>query len=345
MSQNELPPVCEIERNLANKLFCVYTEEGRPHLAFSPYLQKYYDGGLHSPLQQLSSMFSKWNSLIPPPEDKILNSWLAKIEIPELSINGITVFSQLQGSPAEIFLSLSRATGKLQKEIDEKIINAEQVMLFGAISITSVFEVLTWLITKEFKGKLSVFDISPIPINISRVYKKLGLIPENFDVEFIQSDVLSLPKDTPKADLIISDVLGYYLTPEQYRKLTGVIENTLSDNGMWLTRELIEPQGAPKPEDMSVGKSDNDEWIKRFDEFVKQLFNVELPVEDIQQFEKTRWTLVQTYPRLSGEDYLNMLPPNLRTLTTIRFSSEKLMKSDHPRIFETSIIEKGSGAS
>ncbi|MBU0569793.1 hypothetical protein KKB40_03355 [Patescibacteria group bacterium] len=337
MSQNELLPVNETERNLANKLFCVTTAERKTQLAFSSSLQKDYDGGLHSPLQQLSS-FSGWNSLIPPPEDKISSAWLGKIEIPELSRNGITVFSQLQGSPAEIFLSLSRVAKDLQKEIDDKIISAENVMLFGAISIPSVVETSTWLKTKGFEGKLSVFDISPIPIGIGRVYKQLGLIPANFDVEFTQLDVLSLPKDTLKADLIISDVLGYYLTPDQYVSLTGVIKNTLSDGGLWLTRELIEPQGAPKPEDMSVSKSDGNE-INRF---VKRLFNVELPVEDIQQFENTRWTLAQTYPRHSGEDYRNALPTGLKIVTTIGISSQTLMQSDNPRIFETSIIERQS---
>lgn len=339
MLQNELPPVNETEKNLANKLFCVATKEGKIQLAFSPSLQKDYDGGLHSPLQQLSS-FSGWNSLIPPPENEISNSWLGKTEIPELSRNGITVFSQLQGSPAEIFLSLSRVTRELQKEIDDKIINAECVMLFGAISIPSVVETLTWLKTKGFKGKLAVFDISPIPIGIGRIYKQLGLIPANFDVEFIQSDVLSLPKDTPKADLIISDVLGYYLTPEQYVSLSDVIKNTLSNGGLWLTRELIEPQGAPKPEDMSVSKSDGDEGVNAINRFVKRLLNVELPVEGIQQFEKTRWTLAPTYSRHSGKDYQNALPSGLDILSTIRISSQTLMQSNNPRIFETSIIQK-----
>jgi len=67
MSQNELPPVNETERDLANKLFCVTTTaERKTKLTFSPSLQRDYNGGLHSPLQQLSS-FSVWNSLMPPP--------------------------------------------------------------------------------------------------------------------------------------------------------------------------------------------------------------------------------------------------------------------------------------
>ncbi|PIP63996.1 hypothetical protein COW96_04995 [Candidatus Roizmanbacteria bacterium CG22_combo_CG10-13_8_21_14_all_33_16] len=337
MSQNELPPVNETERDLANKLFCVTTTaERKTKLTFSPSLQRDYNGGLHSPLQQLSS-FSVWNSLMPPPEDKISNSWSGKMEIPELSRNRVIVFSQLHGSPAEIFLSVSRVARDLQKEIDDEIIGAEQIMLFGAISIPNVVETLTWLKTKGFKGKLSVFDISPIPIGIGRIYKQFGLIS---DAEFIQSDVLSLPKNTPKADLIISDVLGYCLTPEQYVNLTRVVENTLSNGGLWLTRELIEPKGAPKPEDRSVSKSDGDERINRINRLVKRLFNVELPIEDIQQFENTRWNLAQTYPRHSGKDYQDALPSGLENVSTIRISSQTLMQSDNPRIFETSIIKK-----
>ena len=70
MLQNELPPVNETERDLANKLFCVVTTaEGKTKLTFSPILQGNYNGGLHCPLQQLSS-FCGWNSLIPPQKMK-----------------------------------------------------------------------------------------------------------------------------------------------------------------------------------------------------------------------------------------------------------------------------------
>ncbi len=336
MLKNELASdITETEKNLANQIFRVIIEEGKIRLAFSSSLQEKYNGGLHCPLQQLSS-FIKWGSLIPPSEDKISNLWLSITEIPDLSKNGITVFSELQGSPADMFLSLLRLTEELKNQVDEKITNAEQVMLFGAIGIPSVIETLTWLKTKGFNGRLSVFDLSSIPITIGQIYKQFGLIPNN--VEFIQLDVLSLTKDTQKSDLIISDVLGYYLTPEQYRELTSVIKNTLSDNGIWLTRELIEPKGPPKPEYRSVSGSKS--MIYEINRFVERLYNVKLPNEEIKQFQNTRWTLAETYSRPSGEDYLSMLPSSLKNLATIKTSSQKLIEQDNPRIFETSIIEK-----
>lgn len=341
MMQNELPPLNETERNLANTLFCVTaTADGKSFLNFSPTLRQEYDGGLHSPLQQLSSFYPEWDSLLPPPENKITDLWLNRRKIPEISKDGITVYPQLQGSPADIFLSLSETNSEVQKTIDDRISIAKQVMLFGAISIPSVMETITWLKTKEFKGKLSIFDISSVPIEVGKVYKKFGLLSSNFDVEFIKSDVLSLPQETSKADLIISDVLGYYLTPEQYTRLTGVIENTLSNSGLWLTRELVEPQGAPNPEDRTVLKLSPDERTNGFNRFIERLFSIKLPVEDIQQFENTRWAIAQTYSRRTGEEYRVNLPAGLKVVDTINVTSEALIKAQQQRIFETSIISK-----
>ncbi len=327
----------ETERNLAHQLFRIIEKDGKTRLAFSPELEKYYDGGLHSPLQQLSS-FCGWGSLIPPSEKEIKSLWLDKKATSEYG--DIKVFSQLRGSPSEIFLSLLNMPDELQEQIDHEITNAAHVMLFGAISIPSVVEALTWLKTKQFRGRLLVYDISSIPILIGRLYQQFGLIPADFNVEFIQSNVLSLPKNTPEANLIISDVLGYYLSPKQYTQLINVIKNTLSDNGTWLTRELVEPNGPPPPHARSVSKSDLNKRINTINEFVNRIFGVELPFETIQQFENQRWALVKTYSRQSGNEYLGNLPPDLKILETITISTEELLTDNKPRIFQTSIIKK-----
>lgn len=333
----------ETEKSLAKAIFCTTeTTEGDVQLTFLPALQQIYeecDYKLHSPLQQISS-FMKWGSLIPPPEREIINSWKGKQAIPDLSTNGVVVYPQLQGSPEDIFLALSGESKEIQRKIDDKISRAKQVMLFGAISVPSVVETATWLKTKGFKGKLSVFDISPIPVEIGRIYKKFRLLPQGFNIEFFQSDVLSLPSDTAKADLIISDVLGYYLTPEQYIKLMISVESTLTTDGIWLTRELIEPQGAPKPEDRTVSKLPPDKIIDGLNEFIERIFKVRLPKRVIQDFINTRWVMVKTYPRCSEKDYFQALPETLKIINSIRISSEALIKADQQRIFEICIIQK-----
>ncbi|MCS7092716.1 MAG: class I SAM-dependent methyltransferase [Patescibacteria group bacterium] len=187
---------------------------------------------------------------------------------------------------------------------------------------------------------MTVVDISAVPVEIGKRYRNLGLFTVNFEISFVQEDVLSLSTNDENPDLIISDVLGYYLTHAQYTKLTEVIEDLLLEGGIWLTRELIEPHGSPDPRQLTVLEIGQENRISGLNKFIHRVWGIELPIEDIQNFESIRWIMYETHPRSSRDEYFANLPKGLRVASSMATSTIGLINSEKPRIFEVAVIEK-----
>lgn len=331
---NELMPQMELNSHLSKAIFLTSRTDGRSDLAFSSRVQKYFDGGMHTPLQQLSFLQS-WGSLVPPEEQEIRKQW----HEPRPSLQAdLSVYPGLTGFPSDIFMSIENEPVILNQVVDS-ISRASDAVLLGAISIRSVVDTATYLKEKGFKGKLTVYDIQEAPLEIDRIYHEFGLLPKGLNIEFIRQDVMKL-EQRASADLVISDVLGYYLTPEQYRTLGSVITNILKQNGLWLTRELIEPNGPPIPEERNASGKRESDTTNPLNDYIEKTLGIRLDEKDIDEFEKTKWTRIPTYPRNRIDEYISSVPGELKSLSVIPFTTDQQLKSENRRIFNTIVYLK-----
>lgn len=332
----------ETENDLARNLFDL--EEFEPEkyrLRFSHKLQQLSSHNFHSPLLHFSEFNDHWQGLLPPPETKVVENWRSSLK--PVKKDGVLIFPELRGSTSGMFLMIANMENGGNERVNAKVENANSAKLFGVISIPSFFETATWLKTKGFRGKLEAIDISPIPLEIINAYKKRGLLPSQFQIELTQRDVVLPSESEASADLILSDVLGYYLPQHQYEILKKTVGHTLKNGGLWLTRELVEPMGQPLPNSRTVLPTQQtlNERFSKFGSFIKKYMGKEPEYKTIEDFENTRWLHLPTFPRKSNEDYLQPLPTNLAMVDSIGATSPALSPENQPpRIFHTSVIEK-----
>ncbi len=331
---NETTPQSELNSQLRNAVFSLSLTDNQSNLSFSPRVQRFFDGGMHTPLQQLSFLQS-WGSLIPPSELEVKRQWYNPK--PRLQ-DGLAIYPSLTGFPSDIFMSIENEP-TLLSQVTDKINHASNAVLLGVISIRSVIDTATYLKEKGFKGRLTVYDIQEAPLEIDRIYQEFGLLPKEITFEFVQQDVLKIEKDT-SADLIISDVLGYYLTPEQYQTLGNVISRMLKQHGLWITRELVEPNGPPEPEERDASGKRESDPINPFNQYIEKLFGFKLDTKIIDEFEKTKWVIVPTYTRKSLDEYTSSIPIELKMLGLIPITTVKQIESENPRIFNSVVYRK-----
>lgn len=114
-----------------------------------------------------------------------------------------------------------------------------------------------------------------------------------------------------------------------------MVSHNLKHDGLWIARELVEPNGAPKPVDRNAcGKKESDP-SDPLNKFIKRVFDVSLTQAVIDEFEQTKWIKTPTYSRKSVADYQKDVPNDLRPMGTIPVTSDKLFNSENPRIFNT----------
>ena len=331
---NETSPQSELNLQLRNAVFSVSQIKDKLNLTFSPRVQRFFDGGMHTPLQQLSFLQS-WGSLIPPSELEVKRQW--SDPKPRLQ-DGIYIYPSLTGFPSDIFMSIENEP-TLLSQVTDRIKHASNVVLLGAISIRSVIDTATYLEEKGFKGKLTVYDIQETPLEIDRIYQEFGLLPKDINIEFVLQDVLKL-EQYASVDLVISDVLGYYLTPEQYQTLGNAISRMLKQTGLWITRELVEPNGPPKPEERNASGKRESDPTNPLNKYIERLFGVRLDAKIIDDFEKTKWVRIPTYTRKSIAEYTSGIPVELRMLGVIPMTTVKQLDSENTRIFNSVVYIK-----
>ncbi|MBN2422286.1 hypothetical protein JXB41_03600 [Candidatus Woesearchaeota archaeon] len=172
--------------------------------------------------------------------------------------------------------------------------------------------------------------MSPVPIHLAQIYQEEGILPSN--IEFYTSSVLELSRDFLNefsSSLVITDVLGYYLSPREYRNLVGWIWNSLTLNGLWITRELVEPFGSPLPEKRTIGGDQFEEFGLFLDNYFP---GYEFTNQD-RELLMNRWALVNTYPRVFFEDYDSAK----KGLMDLQGSISATNTLDWSRIFITSV--------
>lgn len=289
---------------------------------------------VHSPLQQLFEFYHRWGGILPPKIDDLQQQWLRK-DPQENTEDGVVVLPELIGSPCDLFYSLEH--NGLSQDFWNFVEKAEMVLLLGVICLPSLYDMMSWLNSKNFCGVLQVYDISEVPLNVARVYKQFGLLPNAPKLKLVQKSVLNIA-DYNSAEIILSDVLGYYLPPEDYRKLIGQVCSTLTPGGIWLTRELIEPNGQLPPNQRTV-RMNYSQRLDNFNDFIEALLGTRIKSDDLAEWEATRWLKVPTYARKNRSEYFG----NVKDLTekaAIRSSSKPLWNTSSKRVFETVVFKK-----
>ncbi len=331
---NETRNLQSLEKTICAKLFSIKNDGNKSNnpILFSNDLQlNDQQPFFYSPLQQLFEFYHRWGSLLPPniTEREMEISHQVKDSVQR--IDDCVVVPELIGSPVDLFnsLELSNAGHKY----DALVKKAQRVKLLGAISLPSIYDVIIWLKNKGFSGVLDVYDISSIPLKIGQSYQELGLLPAGLQVNFINKPAQKIQKDG-QSDLIISDVLGYYLTPEDYSVLASAVANNLNAGGVWLTRELIEPNGEASLDNKTVRRS-YAERLNSFNDFIEKIFSFKLDLRILEEWENTRWSKAPQYSRKSKEEYLFRVPESLFLDFDLRVSSKPLWDSVNRRIFET----------
>jgi hypothetical protein len=336
---NETRNLQSLEKTIRAKLFSIqniHKKSDNPILFSNDLQPNGLQPIIHSPLQQLSEFYHRWGSLLPPNMEERVMETSHQPENVVQRIDNCTVIPELIGSPVDLFNSLEFE--KIGNQYNNIVKEAKKVKLLGAISLPSVYDVIIWLKNKGFSGVLEVYDVSSIPLKIGQLYQQLGLLPVGIQVNFINKSALEIQKDE-QTDLIISDVLGYYLTHKEYSRLATAITDNLRSDGVWLTRELIEPNGEA-PLDKKTVSRNHAEKLGSFNDFIEKQFGFKLDPEILEEWENTRWSKSPQYPRKSKEEYLADFPKTLTLESDIQVSSTPLWNSENRRIFETMIFKK-----
>lgn len=211
--------------------------------------------------------------------------------------------------------------------------------MLGAISFPSLYDVAIWLREQGFKGTLEIYDISPVTLQIGKVYQELGLLNDIPRIDFIHSDALNMQLSSA-ADIVVSDVLGYYLSPQRYNSLIDVVSRVLRKDGIWLTRELIEPNGAP-PSDKRHARGVDSEGLSDFNKFTERLLGAKLTDEQLAEWINTQWLRIPTYSRATDKDYFSKIPEGLSLVADVKTSSPALYNNkQNRRFFETFVFKK-----
>jgi len=292
------------------------------------------DGFVHSPLQQLWDFYNRWGSVIPPKPDALRNQWERK-DPSEFVDNGVIVEPELTGFPIDIFHALEH--GKTKGKFWDFVKNSGTAKLLGAISTVSLYDMMCWLKSKGFNGKLEVYDVSKVPLNAIKFFRDNGLLPNSPTVELKHKSVLEIVDDN-STDLALSDVLGYYLTPENYNTLTRRVNRVLKPRGVWLTRELIEPNGQ-LPAHLRTVRRGYSERLDKFNDFIESTVGLRMPDNELAEWEATRWLKVPTYARRNISEYFSELKGFIVD-DDIRSSSVPLWNTENKRVFETLVLRK-----
>lgn len=282
-----------------------------------------------------SRLLKSWSSVEPPKPDEIVATFSPEIVKRE---NGIFVLKEISGWPRDIFTALNIGDQSASLDLRSKIRNSNNVELFGASGPHSIYDVACFLGSHGYQGKLRVVDIASFPLEATRPYLKrgtFGLRSNQFNLA--NSSVLDLDL-AESADLILADVLSLYLSPKELSQLAVSTAERLSDSGLYITRDLVEPSGPPPPQKRSVsGQNEATELQK----FISDNYGVKMSLEEIQKRQDGIWAGIDTYPRSRVDDYIDPFRgAGLVLKQSIPITSEAIYETESPRIFYINVFEK-----
>lgn len=276
-----------------------------------------------------------WNSVKPPSWDKIIATFAPEIVRIE---NGVHVLKQISGMPRDIFIGLNVGDPSFLPILQSKVKSYNNVELFGAAGPVSIYDVACFLRSSEYQGELRVVDISSFPLDATRPYLEkgsFGLRPDQFNL--VNSSVLDLGADS-SADLILADVLSLYLSPDDLYRLAANTAQRLNSGGLYITRDLVEPNGSPPPQKWGVAGQNK---VPVLQEFLRENYGIEMSAEEIQERLDHIWTGIRTYPRSRVDDYTDPFrEAGLALRLSIPTTSEAIYKTKNPRIFYVNVFEK-----
>jgi hypothetical protein len=301
---------------------------------------------IHSPLSELMYIFySDWAGIAPPNPQSIRKEWVE----PKYQKSGVAgrqgvyVVDNFSSGPSGLFASLEilrREQAEFARNVaifEKSLSKMKEILLLGAISPTTVYSTAVYLEDKGFSGNLVATDLSPVPLNIAKKLNARFPFTKKISLEMIAADATTNLNDQlgeKRFGLVISDILGYYLSAKQYNWSTTNVDSLTTIGGYYLTRELTEPNVKETGfgQNVNVSASTNQEFLF----FLKKYFpSANYTAEDIANFLATRWP-TDTVRRKDSMEYLgeNNMNSKLSAHVVTAPSLESL------RVFETFLFKK-----
>lgn len=304
---------------------------------------------MHSPLSELMSIYlSNWGGIVPPNKEALENIWAKpRFKKKEMiaSRRGAYAVEGFDSSPSGLFASLEiikREQAELRKTIEtfeKAIAKMKEVLLLGAISPHTIYSTAVYLESKGFRGNLVATDLSPIPLNLAERINASFPFAKNLSLEMRSANAvtdLNNQFGQNRFGLVLTDILGYYLTPQQYNWATTNIDSLTTSGGYYLTRELTEPIVKEAGREQTVNIAGNTE--QDFLIFLKKYFpHANYTIEDIVEFLANRWPS-DTVPRKDPMEYVGENVMNSKLLAHVcNAPSESSV-----RVFDTFLYKKRS---
>jgi hypothetical protein len=316
-------------KKLSKQLFS-FDDNG--FIQYSNEISKLKDTTLHRfPLLHVIKPLSYYDSLIPH-----------KLE-PEYTTrrdnSGMLIFSKFSADPIETYFTTRYFEKPIKTLLEDGIKNSNSIVLLGALGIYSIQHTIDWLSDNKFKGTLKIYEKSPIAYTIYKKYQKLGFLKSDFSIEIIEKDVININEPF---DIALSDILGAYLLNNEYKSFVNMIETNLKTSGLWLTRELVEPQGYPQGKDRNVGSSAD--FVKKSWELINnsEIFEKEVPLEQVEYHLENVFSSNKnrkSCSRSTLDEYFDKTT-QLKHLANITTSSETELSRSAQRIFNVSLFQK-----
>jgi hypothetical protein len=305
---------------------------------------------MHSPLSQLCAFLYQWGQVTPPNPADLIEKITAPQYQPIAHKSGrhdVFLEAGFSSCPSGIFSSLEIARAKHNEEADsvlsfrEKIAQMDSVLLLGAISPVSIFEAVRCLENFGFKGTMTIVDLSSISINIAQKLHASFPLSGQAKLEFKTHDATTDLNDflgSKTFDLVITDILGIYLSHQNYKWSTTNIYAVLKDDGYFLTREMTEPYQETGVREKTVGIRSNEEELLL--SFVQKLFpEAKYSIYEIANFFKTRWPNTID-SRKEVLQYVAEISHQLEILSHVVV----VPSEESERLFETILMRKHSSA-
>lgn len=304
---------------------------------------------MHQPLSELNDLFGDgWRGIFPPAAKELLSIW----QEPQFQVNPVVagrhdvcVVENFNSSPPGLFASLEvvkQISPELTQNIqafERTLAKMDEVLLLGAVSPHAIYSTAVYLESKGFHGNLVATDLSPVPINLALKLHSHFPFAKNLTLELATTDATTNLNDQlgeRRFGLVITDILGYYLNPQQYNWATTNIDSITKLNSYWLTRELTEPFRQESGRSRNVGIASDEE--QRFLHFLRQFFpQTNYSLEEISNFLAHRWSN-DTVVRKDPVEYIGENAMNSKLMAHICTAPSK----ESVRVFETFLYKKRS---
>lgn len=288
----------------------------------SPDSEPFYES-FHSPLATLWFLFKGITTYVnsaaeltnKTEKNPYPNRWLPRKALVEM-----------HGFPGEIIDILSQDEAALKSGVFNLIARtigrAKKIMLAGCLNIFSALHLAWRLSSLGFTGRLDIYDISQVPLTMIESSKKTGIWEDmGIEIKTFRRDLRvynPLEGDPAGYDVIISDVLGYYLDDETLQRcFFSICWNALDKNGIVLLRDMEDLQSLQRnpPLYKTMEKPEEDE--ENFQRWLAQNFDTHIPIEEIRKMRNSLFS--KPPPRTNGPrfnlvdqlDYLFTAPDGL----------------------------------